>query len=58
MVNTSFFDELGFQPGDKPGEHLIAEDVAEAALLMLNAREGAVIQEINLQPQKKVIKFL
>ncbi len=57
MVNTSFFDELGFQPGDKPGEHLIAEDVADAALLMLNAREGAVIQEINLQPQKKVIQF-
>ncbi len=58
MVNTSFFDELGFQPGDKPDQHLIAEDVAEAALLMLNAREGAVIQEINLQPQKKVIQFL
>ena len=57
MVNTSFFDELGFQPGDKPDQHLIAEDVAEAALLMLNAREGAVIQEINLQPQKKVIQF-
>ena len=58
MVNTSFFDELGFQPGDEPDQHLIAEDVAEAALLMLNAREGAVIQEINLQPQKKVIQFL
>jgi 3-hydroxy acid dehydrogenase/malonic semialdehyde reductase len=58
MVNTSFFDELGFQPGDKPDQHLIAEDVAEAALLMLNARAGAVIQEINLQPQKKVIRFL
>ena len=58
MVNTSFFDELGFQPGDKPDQHLVAEDVAEAALLMLNAREGAVIQEINLQPQKKVIQFL
>ena len=58
MVNTSFFDELGFQPGEKPDQHLIAEDVAEAALLMLNARKGAVIQEINMQPQKKVIQFL
>lgn len=58
MVNTSFFDELGFQPGDKPDQHLIAEDVVEAALLMLNAREGAVIQEINLQPQKKVVQFV
>ncbi|MEN8213889.1 MAG: SDR family NAD(P)-dependent oxidoreductase [Pseudomonadota bacterium] len=58
MVNTSFFDELGFQPGDKPDQHLVAEDVAQAALMMLNARQGAVFQEINLQPQKKVIHFV
>jgi hypothetical protein len=37
--------------------HLLAEDVADAAWLMLSAREGAAIDEINLSPQKRVIEF-
>lgn len=57
MVNTGFFDELKFRPGAEPDQHLLPEDVAEAVMLMLNARDGAMIQEINLQPQKKVIQF-
>ena len=36
---------------------LYAEDVAEAVWLMLSARTGAVFDEINLSPQKKVIRF-
>ena len=57
MVNTSFFDELNFRPGDEEDQHLVPNDVVEAVLLMLNARPGAVVQEINLQPQKRVIRF-
>ncbi|MCP3871325.1 MAG: SDR family oxidoreductase [Gammaproteobacteria bacterium] len=57
MVRTGFFDHLGFQPGDTPDAHLEPEDVAEAVWLMLNARPGAAIDEINLSPQKKVIQF-
>ena len=57
MVNTSFFDALDFQPGDEPDQHLVAEDVVAAVMLMLEARPGAVVQEINLQPQKRVIRF-
>ena len=34
-----------------------AEDVAEAVWLMLNTRQGAVVDEINLSPQKQVIEF-
>jgi short-subunit dehydrogenase len=57
MVNTSFFDELDFRPGDEADQHLLPDDVVAAVLLMLEARPGAVIQEINLQPQKNVIRF-
>jgi len=57
MVNTSFFDELDFRPGDGEDQHLVPDDVVAAVLLMLEARPGAVIQEINLQPQKRVIRF-
>ncbi len=57
MVRTGFFDHLDFRPGPAPDQHLIAEDVAEAVWLMLSARTGAVIDEINLAPQKKVIEF-
>ena len=57
MVNTSFYDELDFQPGEEADQHLLAGDVADAVMLMLKARAGAVMQEINLQPQKRVIRF-
>jgi hypothetical protein len=35
----------------------LPEDVARAVLLILEAREGTVFDEINLSPQKKVIRF-
>lgn len=55
MVRTQFFDGLGFQPGEKSDEHMLPEDIAEAVLMVLNAREGTVFEEINLSPQKKKV---
>ncbi len=57
MVDTDFFSNTWFNPGAEPDMHLEAEDVAEAAWLMLSARPGAAIDEINLSPQKRVIEF-
>lgn len=57
MVDTEFFSQLRFNPGPEPDMHLEAEDVAEAVWLMLSARSGAAIDEINLSPQKRVIEF-
>ncbi len=57
MVQSDFFNNLGFQPGDESDAHLLPSDVAEAVWLMLSARPGAAIDEINLSPQKKVIQF-
>lgn len=57
MVDTDFYTDLYFQPGTDQDAHLTADDVAEAVWLMLSARQGTAIDEINLSPQKKVIEF-
>ncbi len=57
MVLSSFFDQLDFRPAAEKECHLEPGDVAEAVGLMLDARDGAAIDEINLSPQKRVIHF-
>lgn len=57
MVRTGFFDELDFGPGDAPENAIAPEDVAELIVAMLNAPPGTVVDEVNLSPQKKVIRF-
>lgn len=57
MVDSGFFTDLSFRPGADTDAHLTTEDVAQAVWLMLSARPGAAIDEINLSPQKKVIEF-
>jgi len=57
MVKTEFFDHLNFEPGDKENQHLMANDIADAASYIINARAGIVIDEINLNPANKVIQF-
>jgi 3-hydroxy acid dehydrogenase/malonic semialdehyde reductase len=57
MVQSPFFDELDFRPGDDPDNFILPEDVAEVIVNALTTRDGTVIDEINLSPQKKVIAF-
>ena len=57
MVRTTFFDDLHFAPGDEEANALLPEEVAEAVAFVLSSRRGAVFDEINLSPLKKVLKF-
>lgn len=57
MVRTPFFDELDFEPADAPDNHVLPEDVAAVVCSAIQAREGTVVDEINLSPQKRVIDF-
>ena len=57
MVQSPFFDELDFRPGPDPDNYILPEDVAEVIVQALMARDGTVLDEINLSPQKKVIEF-
>lgn len=57
MILTDFFDSLSFSPGDEDNEHIKADDIADVVCMLLNLREGTVIDEVNMSPQSKKIKF-
>ncbi|MGZ8152487.1 MAG: SDR family oxidoreductase [Methylovulum sp.] len=57
MVKTAFFDDLSFEPGDDESNWILPEDVAEAVSYVLNSRNRIVIDEINLNPLNRVVKF-
>jgi NADP-dependent 3-hydroxy acid dehydrogenase YdfG len=57
MVKTAFFDQLAFEPGDNESNAILPEDVAEAVAYVLGSRALMVIDEINLSPLNKVVKF-
>jgi NADP-dependent 3-hydroxy acid dehydrogenase YdfG len=57
MVKTPFFDSLSFEPADGETNYLLPEDLAEAVDYVLNSRAHMVIDEINLNPLNKVVKF-
>jgi len=57
MVKTAFFDHLAFEPGDHDSNAILPEDVAAAVSYVLGSREQIVIDEINMSPLNKVVKF-
>jgi len=57
MVKTPFFEALAFGPGDDESNFIEPEDVAEAVSYVLNSRAQIVLDEINLSPLNKVVKF-
>jgi NADP-dependent 3-hydroxy acid dehydrogenase YdfG len=57
MVQTTFFDLLNFEPGSEPSESILPNDVAEMVSLVLNTRQGTIIDEITCSPANKNIHF-
>jgi NADP-dependent 3-hydroxy acid dehydrogenase YdfG len=57
MVKTAFFEHLAFEPGDHDSNAILPEDVAAAVSFVLGSREQIVIDEINMSPLNKVVKF-
>ena len=57
MVKTAFFEHLTFEPGDHESNSILPEDVAAAVSYVLGSRAQIVIDEINLSPLNKVVKF-
>ena len=57
MVRTPFFDELEFEPGENKENAIEAADVAQIVAEILTVRPGTMVEEVNLSPTKKVIKF-
>lgn len=57
MVKTAFFEQLTFEPGDDESNSILPEDLADTVSYILGSRSQMVIDEINLSPLNKVVKF-
>jgi short-subunit dehydrogenase len=55
MTQTPFYDSLDFREGDLPDSYITAECVANAVETILKQREGTVITEMTIRPQKHQI---
>lgn len=55
ITRTSFFDNLSFEPGDDSANAIDPDTVASCVMQLLNAPDNSVINEINLDPLKKVV---
>lgn len=56
LVRTEFFNGLDFEPGAATENYIQAEQVAKTIAFILQMENNCVLEEINLQPMKKVIQ--
>lgn len=55
ITNTPFYDHLDFCQGDEENSYITPECVADAVEMVLTQREGTVLTDITLQPQRHLI---
>ncbi len=52
ITNTPFFDNLHFEPTDDSLTYIEPDDIADIIENVLNLREGTVMSDITIEPQK------
>ena len=57
MVRTDFFENLNFEPGDSEENAISLRDVSSTVAYILELSRNTIVDEINLSPSKKAIKF-
>ena len=57
MVRTDFFENLNFEPGNDEENSINIKDVSSTVAYILDLSRNTVVDEINLSPAKKAIKF-
>ena len=57
MVRTDFFENLNFEPGNDEENVISIKDVSSTVAYILTLSRNTVVDEINLSPIKKAIKF-
>ena len=57
MVRTDFFKNLNFKPGGSEENVISLRDVSSTVAYILGLSRNTIVDEINLSPSKKVIKF-
>ena len=57
MIRTDFFQNLNFEPGDAAENVISIKDIASTVVYILSLNRNTIVDEINLSPLKKAIKF-
>ena len=57
MIRTNFFENLNFEPGNDEKNVISIKDVSSTVAYILTLSRNTVVDEINLSPIKKAIKF-
>ena len=57
MVRTNFFENLNFLPGDDIENAISVDDISNSVANILTLNRNTIVDEINLSPAKKVVKF-
>ena len=57
MVRTEFFKNLNFEPGDSEENAISLRDISSTVAYILGLSRNTIVDEINLSPSKKAIKF-
>ena len=57
MVRTDFFENLNFEPGNSEDNAISIKDISSTVTYILKLSRNTVVDEVNLSPSKKAIKF-
>ena len=57
MVRTDFFEKLNFEPGRDEENAISIKDISSTVAFILTLSRNTIVDEVNLSPSKKVIKF-
>ena len=57
MVRTDFFKNLNFEPGDSEENVINLRDISSTVTYILGLSRNTIVDEINLSPSKRAIKF-
>ena len=57
MVRTDFFENLNFEPGNNEENAISIKDISSTVAYILGLSRNTIVDEINLSPSKKAIKF-
>jgi 3-hydroxy acid dehydrogenase/malonic semialdehyde reductase len=57
MVRTDFFKNLNFEPGDSEENVINLRDISSTVAYILGLSRNTIVDEINLSPSKKAVKF-
>ena len=57
MVRTEFFENLNFEPGESEENAISVRDISSTVTYILRLSRNTIVDQINLSPSKKEIKF-